>query len=293
VSPTLRRKASGALLALATVTTLSASAAPPQNLPLSDVLHRLTRYLSDYAERLPATIATERYEQRVGRLASGERVVLESEFGIMRLAGTGGWLGLRDVLSVNGSAVADHQQRLQDLFTRPSKQGIQLARRIAMENARFNVGPLQRTINDPAVVLELLDGRNAARMRFTRTDDATVNGVPAWGIRYEERQRPTIIQTPDGRDLPAKGIAWVDPVTGRLVRAQVTIDRPTDHIGFISRLGFTAAIEVIFNDEPHIGFWVPSEMTEQYHGRDMSSCTGHATYTNYRTFGVETKILSP
>src|ERR1700704_6594247 len=50
-----------------------------QNLTLQTVLDRLHAYLVDYAERLPATIATEQYDQRCGGTASRERVSLVSE----------------------------------------------------------------------------------------------------------------------------------------------------------------------------------------------------------------------
>jgi hypothetical protein len=254
-----------------------------QKVGLQTVLDRLHGYLADYARQLPATIATEHYEQQAGGGASRERVVLESEFGIMRLVSPAGWLGIRDVVSVNGRSVPDRQQRLHDLFNSPSPQGIQQARRIAQANARFNVGRIQRTINDPAVVLELLDGRNASRMRFAKIGESTLDGVNVWAVKFDERRRPTIIQSPAGRDEAARGTAWVEPITGRLVRTQVMIDSA----------GFTATLDVLFRDEPRLGFWVPSTMTERYEGRDVSSSSGEASYSNYRRFGVETRIISP
>jgi hypothetical protein len=263
-----------------------------QNLTLQTVLDRLHAYLADYAERLPATIATERYEQRCGSPSSSERVSLVSEFGIMRLGPPGGWLGLRDVLSVDGRSIPDREQRLQDLFTSPSARGIQQARRIAQQNARFNVGRIQRTINDPAVVLELLDGRNATRMRFKRIEETITNGTNVWAVTFVERRRPTIIQTSEGRDQPARGTASIDPLTGRLTRVTLMIENAADRIGIIDRAGFTATIDVLFKDEPRLGFWVPSGMTERYDSRE-SRCSGEATYSNYRTFGVETRIVSP
>jgi hypothetical protein len=276
-----------------TILCAASDARAQQTLPLQTVLDRVHAYLMDYAERLPATIATEQYDQRCGGTASRERVSLVSEFGIMKLSPPGGWLGLRDVLSVDDRSIPDREQRLQDLFRSPSAQGIQQARRIARQNARFNVGRIQRTINDPAVVLELLDGRNAARMRFTKTSEATVNGVKVWAVAFSERRRPTLIQNSSGRDQPAKGTAWVDPTDGRLMRAQVTIESPSDRVGLIERVGFTATIDVVFNEEPRLGFWVPSSLTERYESVDSSSCSGDATYTDYRTFGVQTRIVPP
>src|SRR4051812_43937382 len=83
---------------------------------LPDVLDRLHAYLSDYAERLPATIASEHYIQRAG---STNSVVLDSDFGIVRLPGLDAWLGFRDVLRRNGKPVGDREARLDKLFLNP------------------------------------------------------------------------------------------------------------------------------------------------------------------------------
>ena len=80
---------------------LATSEVRAQDVTLPVVLARLHRYLGDYAELLPATIAAERYHQSVG---SSERVVLESEFGIVRVPNHPQWLGFRDVVTVNGKA---------------------------------------------------------------------------------------------------------------------------------------------------------------------------------------------
>src|SRR5438477_718459 len=125
-----------------------AVSARAQGPTLDVVVDRLHSYLGEYAVKLPATIATEHYEQQCGvtrTVPDKARVTLVSEFGIMRLDSPAGWLGLRDVQSVNGKPVQDGGHRLQDLFSNPSAQGIAQARRIALENARFNVGPIQRT----------------------------------------------------------------------------------------------------------------------------------------------------
>jgi hypothetical protein len=266
---------------------LSASA-KAQEPPLRTVIDRLHAYLGDYAVRLPATIATEHYEQRC---AGSPRVVLESEFGTMRMDKPAGWLGVRDVMSVDGQPVANREERLQALVRNPSARTIEQARRIAQENARFNVGPIRRTINDPAIVLALLDDANGTRLRFTRAGDATIDGSAAWIIRFDERQRPTLIQSTTGRDQPAKGRAWVDPATGRLMRAEMVVESPLDEgVRSATHVPFMATILVEFADEPRLGLWVPSKMTESY---TSFPCSGDATYTDYRTFGVDARILSP
>ena len=145
----IRSCATGVLLLV-----LATRALLAQDVTLAVVLDRLHQYLRDYAELLPATIAIERYNQRVG---PRERVELESEFGIVRLPNNPQWLGFRDVRKVNGKAVESRDERLAVLFENLTVSAIEQAGRISDESARFNIGPLRRSINDPALVLELLD----------------------------------------------------------------------------------------------------------------------------------------
>jgi len=185
-----RRATSVPLLLLATRALLA------QDVTLAVVLERLHQYLGDYAELMPATVAVERYQQ-TGRPL--ERVLLESEFGIVRVPNHPQWLGFRDVMKVNGRVLADRDQRLGALFEHPTASAMQQARRIALESARFNVGRVTRTINNPALVLELLDSRNAHRMKFQKDREDTLNNIPVWIIRFVETARPTIVRTSSWR----------------------------------------------------------------------------------------------
>jgi hypothetical protein len=102
----MRHCANGVLLLL-----LATRALPAQDVTLAVVLDRLHQYLRDYARVVPATIAIERYTQRVGRY---ERVELESEFGIVRVPNNPQWVGFRDVMKVKAiqhrSAPPKHQR---------------------------------------------------------------------------------------------------------------------------------------------------------------------------------------
>jgi antidote-toxin recognition MazE-like antitoxin len=250
-----------------------------QDVTLAVVLERLHHYLDDYAKLLPATIAVERYQQNFG---SFERVLLESEFGIVRVPNHPQWLGFRDVVKVNGKVLAGRDRRLGALFENPTVSAIEQARRIALESARFNVGPVRRTINDPALVLELLDSRNAHRMKFQKDRQDTLNNIPVWIVRFAETVRPTIVRTSSGQDEPSSGRAWIDPSTGRLLRAQATID------SLPSRRRVICNVDVTFQKKPQLDFWVPATMREScFDGASRQQ--GEATYDNYRKFTVETR----
>lgn len=270
---------------LAFLSTAAGSVVAQSTPTLPDVLERLGIYLANYSDQLSRTVASERYKQAAGSGPTYAEALLESEFGVVKIPGYQGWLGFRDVFKVNGRAVQDHESKLEQLLLSPAPVPLDQARRIAEESARQNIGAIQRNINNPALVLELFDGRNHARLHFTKTDEETIDDVRVWVIRYEERSKPTIIMTPQGRDVPTTGFAWVDPTSGALVRAEVNIK------DFFAAAGFgtsKAQMRVYFREDPKLKFWVPARLTERYEVGGLGLVTGDATYSNYRQFGTET-----
>jgi hypothetical protein len=273
-------------VALLTSLSLSRAAASVQsNAGLTDVLDRLGTYLAMYSDQLSRTVASEHYKQTTGSGSTYAEAQLESEFGILKIPGYQGWLGFRDVLKVNGRTVQNHESKLEQLLLSPAPVPLDQARRIAEESARQNIGALQRNINNPALVLEIFDRRNHTRLHFTKADEDTIDQVRVWVIRYEEESKPTIITTPQGRDVPASGLAWVDPISGALIRAEVNIK------DFFAAGGFGASkaqMRVYFKDDAKLKFWVPARLTERYEVGGLGVVTGDATYSNYRQFGTET-----
>jgi hypothetical protein len=270
------------VLSILLATALHAQAPPT----LDDVLGRMRAYLADYAKHLPAVIAAEKYQQRAGSGVRAQRRLLESDYGIVQLPGDLEWLGFREVLAIDGKPVPDSAHRLAEIFQGLSKSSGRLsqARRIAEESARYNLGPIYRTINDPSFVLEFLDARNAPRMRFSKNGEETVGNIRAWVIRFQETGRPTIIQTRDKRDQPAQGRAWIEPATGRILRAEASV-QPGFGAG-----NFIGTIDVTFTHDDKLGFAVPSKMTEKYTNRNLVIVSsGEATYGNYRRFTVDTE----
>jgi VWFA-related protein len=254
------------------------------------VLGRMSAYLSAYADQYSSTIATERYTQSYGAGVGSRERVLESDFGIVRLPGNSQWLAFRDVIRVDGKTVADRAGRLAALFQNASAGTLKQADKITQESTRFNIGPISRTVNNPAVLLEALDARNQYRFRFSKGGEETLDGTHAWVLRFTEHARPTFIRSFKGENEPLIGRAWVDPAEGRLLRVEITIPdlffplQPmTPH--------FSAIITVTFREDPRLRLWVPATMTERYDrlGSTGRLATGEATYSDYRRFGVETK----
>lgn len=264
----------------ALILALSMSVEAQEDLTLDRVVQRMRAYLADYAGHLTAVIATEKYQQRVGSGMRRNQRVLVSEYGLVQVPGNSEWLGFREVLTVDGKPVADSARRLADLLAKPSPRAVAQARRIADESARYNIGPITRTINDPALVLDLLDGRHGQRVTLSKNGEATIGATRVWILRFEETGRPTIIATRDEKELPAQGRAWIEPESGRILRAQAIVEP-----GF----GVTGTLDVTFDVDARLGFAVPSKMTERYTNRNLVTVSsGEATYSNYRRFTVDT-----
>ena len=253
---------------------------------LVDVLARMRSSLVTYGERYSATIATERYAQTSG-LANDplyKQALLESDFGIVRVPGVGQWIGLRDVYRVNGRAVADRQDRLAHLFAKPLDAAVAQADRIIEESARFNIGQVRRTINNPAIVLKLLDPANEFRFRFSKAGEETQDGVRVWVLGFFEQTIPTLIHSSQGDDEPAQGRVWVEPISGRLRRADITFRNSAPGMR-----AFRASISLTFQEDSKLHMWLPARMVERYEGSNIDFVGGEATYTDYRQFGVKTE----
>ena len=76
----------------------------------------------------------------------------------------------------------------------------------------------------------------------------------------------------------------MDPLTGRLHRADITI-RSTA----AGRSSFRANLNVVFQEDARLHLWVPAKMTERYEAADIDFVGGEATYSGYRQFGVKTQ----
>jgi hypothetical protein len=257
---------------------------------LETVVARMSDYLARYADDMSTVVAREQYEQHVTG-PDGERAVrLESEFALVRLAGSRAWLGFRDVLRVDGRPVQDRENRLAELLNEPPAGAFVEARRIADESARFNIGPLQRNFNNPTTALELLDRRHRDTVRFSRAGMETSGGRSVLILKFREHARPTIIRTPGGRHVPAEGRAWIDPSSGAVVRTAL-------HLRDFTPDRSRATIDVLFGLEPALKLWVPVEFSERYEVGDGLVIGGKATYSNYRRFRtisrIKPKLLTP
>ncbi len=116
-------------------------------------------------------------------------------------------------------------------------------------------------------------------MSFSKDGEGTIDGTQVWIVKYRETAHPTIIRTRELKDQPAAGRAWIDPATGRILRALATVE---------PGMGMTGTVDVSLVIDPKLGFAVPSKMIERYTNRNLVTVSsGEATYSNYRRFTVD------
>jgi hypothetical protein len=188
---------------------------------------------------------------------------------------------LRTVLARAGAYAATYQRDFSLLladerYSQELKAGAAAERRVLVSEFA-----LVRTVNVPTLALEFLETAAQQRSRFRKAAEETVEGVRAWVVSFEERARPYLIRTPGGRDVRTKGLAWIDPDTGRVLKTQLDpqIER-----------GLAARITTAYAPDERLRLWVPVEMQESYETAS-NAIAGTATYTNFRRFETDARIL--
>lgn len=280
-------------LAAATVAASHAQSSPRPAAP--ELLARAAAYVARFNDTFTSVVAEERYlQQASGRAAlsgsgrgAGASVVgaqrreLVSDFLLIKLPEVDRWVPLRDVFEVDGKAVREREARLLRLLTSPTDSSIALAQAIVQESARFNIGEVERTINMPLLALGFIDERQQLRFEFKVEKEDPGVRPGAWAVSYREKEKPTVVTTPDGRSLFASGSVWLMP-SGEVIRTE---------IAFLDA-GLSARIITTFSLDERFGVEVPREMEEVYTMR-RSEVRGRATYGRFRKFGVTSSEVIP
>jgi len=288
---------------------LAQQAAPsPQAGTVSAVHQLLTRatwYVLDFIENLSHVVSEEHYTQDsnvllatapipalggrggipsvVPRGAAKHRE-LKADFLIVKTTGEV-WQPFRDVFEVDHIPIRDREERLAKLFlgNKPDSDWQDRAKAITDESARYNLGGVQRTINNPVFALIFLQPDIRDHFRFTMGKPDRRMGDNIRVVEYSEDMRPTVITGLPGQDMPAFGRFWIENDTGRVVKAEVRVEQR----------GIKANLTTEFRTDERLGIDVPSEMREDY-DLDNSRVIGRASYTRFRRFEVKsTEELAP
>jgi hypothetical protein len=266
-----------------------------QDPSLGQLLSRMDGYLRDYQASLSTVLAEERYVQESTNWISSRsssvflKRTLSSDFVFMRLPGDVPWLGFRDTFTVDGKPVRDHDARLSRVLSSGAPDALSQAVRIAEENARYNLGDIDRTINVPMTALDLMRPDKRDRFHLQRGGYEKVNGLRLWRIDFREEQRPTIIRTRAGGNQPSRGSVWIDPASGAIMQTVLNLGEPWPDV-------VQTRMTVVYRADEAIGALVPYEMIEHYYRiqgeRTQLQVNARATYTNFRRFETGARVLT-
>ncbi|HOC18868.1 MAG TPA: VWA domain-containing protein [Vicinamibacterales bacterium] len=250
------------------------SSPSPREAELKLALARLFEYADAYERQYSMLVTEEEYLQthRSGRTLTRADLLL------VRPANR--WVSFRDVFEVDGRPVRDREDRLRRLFLDPTPEAQARLQSVMDESAKYNVGPVVRSINVPLFPLDILKSWNRERFDFKLGRDADVDGLRAWRIDYTERERPTLVEGLEGEDIPIKGRFLVDQLTGAIVETTVALSKET----------VNGEIVVRYGRDPALGLWVPTQMRETYlQGGRRILMEGRAGYSKFRRFQVKTE----
>lgn len=275
------------LAAVVAAASLQAQVEPP----LETVLARAATYVADYQTRLAGIVAEEHYRQNVQLTSRGGRQSrdfreLRSDVLMVKPTGADRWLQFRDVFEVNRKPIRDRDQRLYKLFVESGADARTRAEEIQAESARYNIGPVMRTVNMPILALLFLERSVQPIITFKKGTAGNVKrfeglaeAAAVWLIEYRETQDGTLVRGAGNRDIPSHGRIWIDSTSGRILRTELVSED----------IAIRAMIDVSYKAEPGLDLLVPGEMREVYLVRRTESrIDGRAEYTRFRRFTVTT-----
>ena len=276
----MRRLAGAAILALAWQSGTAAQDRPTAE----QLVARAGEYVAQFVAQFSGVVAEEDYNQRHVR----ERLTrhLRSDFLIVQIPGGMDWLSFRDVFEVDGKPVRDRDERLVKLFLEPPSESlVRRASEIDRAGARYNLqGDL---LNNPLTALALVQDVYRQRLRWSLVRNDREVGPDVWSVRFEERQRPTILRGNANRDLPVNGLIWIDASTGRVVKTELRLDMGGRAVGAGLVIRNQSEIVTLFQFDERFGIAVPVEMRET-HVFGSAEVSTVAKYGRFRRFGVTT-----
>ena len=241
----------------------------PKGVPITaELRYRTGSYIAGVVNGLANVVAQEEFE-----LSRPNRRVT-SDLLLVRYPGSQRDLILhRDAMRLNGAPIAGREERLLDLFAKPSDRLREQARRIMLGADAY-----VPSMFNPIFVLGFLQTDFQSRFELTVNDAG-----PGWprevkAVTFVEVGRPTMLRLGefDGIDVPSRGTAWIEEGTGRILQTELQIGRGKSLPTIVTK----------FKLDEHLQVTVPVEMRTQ-------NPDGIATYTNFRRFGVETDTKIP
>jgi len=209
------------------------------------------------------------------------RRTVDSEMLLLWLPEDASWIAIRDVLAVDGREQPSSERNLQPALA-AGAVSIRHLRQLAQGNARFNIGNIVRTFNEPTLALLFLDAQYRGRFAFARSGRETVQGRPTVRFRFVERARPTVIQA-GNHDVIARGVLWIDESSGEILQTRLDLANDAERLH--------GEMTVTYDAHPRFGVRVPVEMRERYTSATGEEVTCVATYSDFRRFETAGRII--
>ena len=179
----------------------------------------------------------------------------------------------RDVAQLNGKPIEGREQRLVELFVKPTEALRQQARQIMLSADAYVPSAF-----NPMFVLGFLQSDFQGRFELTVNDAGSDWPREVKAVAFVEVARPTLLRAGafGGIDVPTRGTAWIEEGTGRILQTELEIGRGRSAPKMVTKFSVDARLQVT----------VPVEMRTE-------NPDGVATYRNFRRFGVETDAAIP
>jgi hypothetical protein len=274
----------------------SARQTPTTEVSLEPALDAATAYVKKYQETLTYIVADEVYTQEIrGQVPAQPKMprtrTLASTALFMFVPSSREWMAIRDVLTVDGRAVADRPDIRSELQRLPAERVGALLRDY---NSRFNLGRAARNFNEPTVSLLVLDPAHRQNFLFRRRGSKTAGRTTLLTVAFNERPSTS----PLIRDLQLKptlssGELLIDTATGEVHQANLDVT-----IG-----GLRVQLSTTYARDERLGLLVPSVFRERYaqgvidptwmaaaRSGDYELVLCHASYKNFRRFEAAARI---
>jgi hypothetical protein len=256
---------------------------------LARLLVRSGSYVREFQKSFAEVLSTETYQQTVRRtgIRAARTRQIESEMFFAAVGEGAASMTIRNVTRVDGRRVPDSHDRVMRALSSSRADRTESLRALAVEGARFNIGNVRRTFNDPTLALMFFASAMQARFQFVTDGSERIDGVLTYRIRFSEIVRPSVIRDDrDDLDTAVSGVAHLTE-DGRIVRTELTVA-----IGSMT----SARIRVRYRRDDNVEMLVPVSMDEDYRNDDgqargvsLISCT--ATYSDYQRFQTSARVL--
>ena len=192
------------------------------------------------------------------------------------------WMAVRDVAEVDGEPAPRRGDVREALATLSPRE---VAERMRSFNARYNVGPIQRNVNEPTLALLSLDATHRPRFKFNIRAREQSDGRELTRVTFEEKERPTLVRSVSGKPVFIAGELRVEAATGRIWNT--ALNALVD--------GVHATLRTEYRDDPRLRLLLPAVFRESYSRTDPATNStdrvlAEATYSNYRRFDVLSRV---